>query len=125
METNQTFGCIIDVHPHNDNAAAWQIEEITGYQPLTDVWEGLTAREYNTDILMTHVAKLFHRYKDNGLYQELTELVMVLNWKMWQMYDRGNEELQDVYCAAFKYIDDWCKDNLQGEQLEYYYRTTD
>ena len=58
-------------------------------------------------------------------YQYLTELVMVLNWKLWQHYELGNNELSDVYQELWETADDYAMSHLKGEELNYFIRTTD
>lgn len=55
----------------------------------------------------------------------LTELVIVLNWKIWQHYDSGNMERSRVYNDLWCMADGWCCDNLKGDAAEYFYSVTD
>lgn len=64
----------------------------------------------------------FRDWKSNHIY--LTELVMVLNHKIWQHYER-NETLARVYNALWEQADQWALDNLKDKELEYYVRTLD
>lgn len=54
----------------------------------------------------------------------VTELVMVLNHKIWHHY-KTNIELAKVYNELYDEANDWCWDNLKGEDLDYFYKTTD
>ena len=54
----------------------------------------------------------------------VTELTMVLNWQLWKLY-QTNEKLARVYDELWREMDTWCMDNLKGEDLSYYIRTTD
>lgn len=58
-------------------------------------------------------------------YRYLTELVLILNWKSHQHYEAGNMTLAKLYADLWSQADAWACDNLQGEELEYFYRTTD
>ena len=49
---------------------------------------------------------------------------MVLNWKIWRWHE-VNEEYAKLYNRLWLQLDAWCIDNLKGEELEYYYKTTD
>ena len=54
----------------------------------------------------------------------LTELVMVLNWKIFRWYKR-NDKLAMVYNELWEKADTYAIENLKGEELSYFYRTTD
>ena len=54
----------------------------------------------------------------------LTELVMVLNHKIWQWYKR-NEELANVYNELWEEASEYALDNLKDNELDYYFDVTD
>ena len=54
----------------------------------------------------------------------LTELVMVLNHKIWQWY-QINEAFSQVYNDLWKEADLWAQEHLEGEELNYFYDVTD
>ena len=49
---------------------------------------------------------------------------MVLNWKAAQHYG-SNMQLAKLYADLWGQADAWACDNLQGKELEYFYRVTD
>ena len=57
-------------------------------------------------------------------YKYLTELVMILNWRIFKYYDT-NREYAKVYDELWRKADDYAVNNLKDEELEYFYRTTD
>ena len=57
-------------------------------------------------------------------YKVLTEFVMVLNWKIWEHYEK-NEALARVYNELWEKADAYAINNLKGEELNYFFRTTD
>lgn len=57
-------------------------------------------------------------------YKMLTELVMVLNHKMWQHYE-ANNDIWKLYCDLFEKADTYAIDNLKGEKLSYFLEITD
>ena len=61
-------------------------------------------------------------WRDNIVY--LTELVLVLNHKIWQHY-QTDEELAREYDELWRGLDGWCVENLTGEDADYFYRITD
>lgn len=67
--------------------------------------------------------RAFKEWKHDYIY--LTELVLVLNWKIWEHYDKGNEKLSRVYDELWRTAQDYGYDNLKGEELKYFIRTLD
>lgn len=57
-------------------------------------------------------------------YKVLTEFVMVLNWKIWEHYEE-NEGLARVYNDLWQKADAFAIDYLKGDELSYFFRTTD
>ena len=57
-------------------------------------------------------------------YKVLTELVMVLNWKIWEHY-QTNEKLARVYNDLWEQANIFAIEYLKGDELRYFYRTTD
>lgn len=66
--------------------------------------------------------RAFKEWKDN--YKYLTELVMVLNHKIWQWYQK-NAALAAIYNSIWELADGYAVNNLKDKELEYFYRVTD
>ena len=66
--------------------------------------------------------RAFAEWKSDFRY--LTDLVMVLNHKIFQHYD-GDRELSKLYDSLWRIADDYAMKNLVGKELDYFYRTTD
>ena len=66
--------------------------------------------------------RAFEEWKDN--YEYLTELVLVLNWKIWQYYTE-DPDLAELYNDLWGKADDYAMSNLKGEELSYFLRITD
>ena len=67
--------------------------------------------------------RAFDEWKDD--YRYLTELVIVLNHKIWQHYESGNVALSRLYDELWRRADEYAWNTLQGEQQDYYFRMTD
>lgn len=67
--------------------------------------------------------RAFNEWRSN--YEYLTELVMVLNFKCWYWYERKYMTMAMLYNDLWKKADEYACDNLEGEELSYFYRTTD
>lgn len=66
--------------------------------------------------------RAFNEWKDD--YRYLTDLVMVLNHKIWEWYEK-DEKLADLYNELWEKADEYALDNLKGDELTYFIRTTD
>lgn len=101
----------------------WNIEAITGYKPITTFWDDFSIAEKFSPAA---VIDTYHRAMENwrSNYKYLTELVMVLNWKIWQWYEQ-NEGLANLYNTLWEAADLYACENLKGEELRYFYETTD
>lgn len=90
----------------------------------TTFWMDFTiADAFGESAVRDTYKRAFNEWKNNVEY--VTELVIVLNWKIWQHYEKQNETLTKVYDELWKEADAWCMDNLKGDDLTYFLKTTD
>lgn len=57
-------------------------------------------------------------------YRYLTDLVIVLNHKIWQWYEK-NDDLARLYNDLWEKAANYAENHLKGAELIYYYHTTD
>ena len=101
----------------------WNIEAMTGYKPMTTFYEDFSiADRFGVDAVRDTYRRAFRMWKSD--YKYLTELVMALNWKIFEHYGR-NDKLAKVYNELWKDADQYACDNLKGDELSYFYSTTD
>jgi hypothetical protein len=101
----------------------WTIEQLTGYKPITTFYLDFSiADKFGATAIQDTYNRAFAEWKNN--YKYLTELSMVLNWKIWRWYNE-NEEYGHLYDKLWKEVDAYCIENLKGEELDYYFETTD
>jgi hypothetical protein len=94
-----------------------------GYEQKTTFWIDFSiADKFGVNAIRDTYCRAFNEWKHNHIY--LTELVMVLNHKIWQWYEQ-NEAIATVYNALWEEADIWAQENLKDEELEYYYTVTD
>ena len=98
-------------------------ESFCGYKQITTFFEDFSiADNFGVKAIKDTYNRAFKAWKTN--YKYLTELVMVLNWKIWQWHKK-NDEYAKVYNDLWKEADEYACDNLKGEELAYFYQTTD
>lgn len=95
-----------------------------GYEFKTTFWNDFTiADKFGKDAILDTYTRAFKEWKDNYIY--LTELVLVLNWKIWKHYEDKNEEIAKVYNDLWMEADNYAVEHLKDDELSYYYETTD
>ncbi len=101
----------------------WNIKELTGYEPMTTFYEDFSiADKFGIEAIVDTYNNAFNSWKHD--YKYITELVLVLNWKIWRWHET-NDMYARLYDELWRKLDQWCIDNLNGKELEYYYATTD
>ena len=99
-------------------------EELFGYKQITTFFTDFSiADHFGLSAIKDTYKRAFEGWKMN--YKYLTELVMVLNWKLWQHHEEGNEAYEELYTKLWEEADAYACDNLKGAELSYFYRTTD
>ncbi len=100
----------------------WRIEEVTGYKPQTTFYTDFSiADRFGLEAIKDTYKRAMLWKKD---YIYLTELVMVLNWKIWEHYET-NEKYARLYDELWREADEYACYHLKGDELSYFYRTTD
>ncbi len=101
----------------------WNITELCGYEPKTTFWMDFSIADcFGANAVQDTYNRAFADWKNNAIY--LTEMVMVLNHKIWQHYNHNNE-LAALYDQLWRQADRYALNNLKGSDLTYYYQTTD
>lgn len=101
----------------------WQIEKLTGYKPLTTFYTDFSiADKFGSDAIKDTFNRAFNEWKN--VYKYITELTMALNWKIFE-HNENRPNIAEVYNSLWERMDHWCQENLKGEELDYYYTTTD
>ena len=104
------------------NIKIWNIEEQTGYKPITTFYEDFSiADKFGISAIRDTYNRAFETWQHN--YKYLTELVMVLNWKIWEHY-RQNETYSELYDELWQTAEEQVLETLTGEELDYFFRTT-
>lgn len=97
-----------------------------GYECFTTFWSDFYIAElFGTDAIKDTFKRVFREWKTN--YKYLTELVIVLNYKIWYFYDgvKKNDVYSKLYNTLWEIADGYAIENLKGEELRYFYEITD
>lgn len=104
----------------NFNAATAE----NGYKSFTTFYSDLTIADcFGIEAIKDTYNRVVRDWFDNTEY--FTEFVMSLNYKCWEMYDKGNEALSRLYGDLFQQAQDKVYDEWDKEAADYYWRTTD
>jgi hypothetical protein len=101
----------------------WYEAEHTNYTPKTTYWQDFSGNEHSEIALRSTYNKCEQDAIARG-YIALTELVLVLNHKMWRYY-QTDMELSKAYYALYRKAILLAETTLSGEELQYYYREID
>lgn len=96
---------------------------VNGYETMTTFFEDFTiADRFGIPAIKDTFNCAFNEWKNN--YQYLTELVMVLNWKICEHYET-NKQYAEVYNELWQEADEYACENLHGEEAKYFFKVTD
>lgn len=106
----------------------WTLAQEIGYEPKTTFWQDFSiADKFGLRAIKDTFNRAFKEWKGNHVF--LTELAMVLNHKISQHYVMNGTDAQNakalLYNELWEQVDLYAQDNLQGDELSYYHRTTD
>lgn len=96
----------------------------TGYKMKTTLWGdfGIADTIGGEKEIRDTYRRTWKAFKDDKEYG--TELSLVLNWKIWEWYEK-DEKIAKVYDELWRKTDAYIMENWKGEELNYYIRTTD
>lgn len=96
-----------------------------GYELTTTFWQDFSIADcFGVQAIRDTFNRAFEEWKTNHVY--LTELVIVLNWKIWAWYQKnGSCEQSKLYNELWEKADGYAMENLKGEELDFFIRVTD
>ena len=103
----------------------WNIQRETGYEPKTTFWQDFALADIFGPLHVAEtVARTAEQWKSDAVY--ITELSMVLNHRGWMHYHAKRKAFADLYFAAWEWlVDKITTEWLTGDDLTYFYETTD
>lgn len=94
-----------------------------GYTLTTTFWEDFSiADRFGVPAIKDTFKRAFKEWKNDYIY--LTELVIVLNHKIWQHY-QSNDAYAELYNDLWEKADKYACTHLKGDELSFFYRITD
>lgn len=89
----------------------------------TTFWDDFSiADAFGLNAIQETYNRAFEEWKSD--YRYLTELVVVLNHKIWYWY-LHDEEIAKLYNALWQEADEYAITHLTDNELSYYYEVTD
>ena len=99
------------------------IKDLCGYECKTTFWDDFAiAEHFGTAAIKDTFNRAFEEWKENIVF--FTELVLVLNHKIWHFYEK-NETYARLYNDLWEKADHWGLDNLKDGDLSYFLQTLD
>ena len=94
-----------------------------GYEFVSTFWQDFSIADmFGANAIKDTYDRAFEEWKDNYIY--LTELVIVLNWKIWEWYEK-NELTARLYNDLWEKTDAYACEHLTGDELRHFYEVTD
>ena len=99
-------------------------ESMCGYTQRTTFWDDFTlAEKFGIPAIERTYRNAFNSWKTDVVF--ITELVLVLNWKMLYMDERHMTEKSVMYYKFWVELSNWCERHLEAGAYEYFINITD
>ena len=93
------------------------------YEWKTTFWTDFSiADQFGLAAIQDTFDRAFGEWKDNYIY--LTDLVVALNWKIWQWFKK-REEYAELYNNLWEKADLYACENLHGDEATYFFSKVD
>ena len=94
-----------------------------GYELQTTFWSDFSiADRFGLSAIRDTFNRAVREWKED--YEYLTELVLVLNHKIWQYYET-RPDIASLYNTLWEEASQYAVENLKDDELSYYYDVTD
>lgn len=94
------------------------------YQFKTTFWTDFSIADvFGVSAIKDTFNRAFEEWRDNYIY--ITELVLVLNWKLWEHYDKDNMTFAQIYNDFYREAYSYGYEHLEGDELKYFFDTLD
>lgn len=97
--------------------------EELGIEMESTWWQDFTVADaFGESAIKDTFNRAYKYWMDDKVYT--TELVMVLNWKIWEWFEK-DKKIAKLYESLWRKADGYVMENWKGEDLQYYLRKTD
>lgn len=94
-----------------------------GYKMKTTFWMDFSiADSFGKRAIIDTYKRAFEEW--SGDIEYVTELAIVLNYKIWQHYEK-QDGLDSVYDVLWRELDNWIFENKNEDEVNYYIKITD
>jgi len=94
-----------------------------GYEVKTTFWEDFSiAEDFGADAIKETYERVYNEWKNDVVYW--TELVMVLNHKIWEFYQH-EPQIAKVYNTLWLTADEYALNTFKGKDLDYFFSIVD
>ena len=99
-------------------------ESLCGYTQRTTFWDDFTlAEKIGLPAIEKTYRNAFNSWKTDVVF--ITELVLVLNWKMLYMDEKHMDDESSIYFKCWKELYDWCERHLEAGAYLYFISVAD
>lgn len=102
----------------------WNIEQLTGYKPISTFYTDLGIAEWYGEKAIKQTYNDVETYWGRD-YKMFTEFVIALNWKSFEHDCKNDYTLSKLYAILYYKGDEYAREHFKGKELEYYLKTTD
>lgn len=96
---------------------------VNGYELQTTFWDDFSIADlFGLSAIQDTFNRAFKEWQED--YKFLTELVMVLNHKIWQYHEK-KPEFATLYNTLYQEANQYAMENLKDEELSYFLDVTD
>lgn len=81
------------------------------------------ADRFGVEAIQDTYNRAFNEWKKD--YKYLTALVLVLNHKIWEHYEKNNDTFAELYDQLWRQTDKYAIEHLKGDKLLYYLNILD
>lgn len=94
-----------------------------GYSPISTLYADFTIADHFDEAAVKDTYRRAKAWLSD--VKMFTELVMVLNHKIWEHHDAGHSALARLYDSLWREAAELAATTFTGDDLTYYYQTTD
>lgn len=98
-------------------------DSVQEHRVSTTFWQDFTiADAFGRAAVKDTFNRAFKEWRSD--YKYLAELVLVLNWKLWDWYEK-DQSMYALYFRAWSEADSWAMEHLRGDELSFYLAVLD